>query len=67
MTCERCGTACQGGLCRECEQIRLDEKLHGTSVETLDEWTIDQRGLGDAGPEGQATLDGALVRGDSDE
>lgn len=60
MVCDKCGTPCQGTLCRECEQIRANEKRHGTTVPEPDQWAIDQQGLGDADAAGQSTLDGGI-------
>lgn len=62
MTCADCGAACQGKYCSTCEQIRLNEKLHGDSVDGDDQdWEITQTGL-DGDAEGQATLDGAIAK-----
>jgi len=33
MSCQNCGSQCQGKYCSTCEQIRLNEKLYGDSVE----------------------------------
>jgi hypothetical protein len=55
-----------GRLCETCATAARVERVYGTVDETPD-WGVDQQGLGDSDPEGQATLDGALVRGESDE
>jgi hypothetical protein len=33
MSCQDCGARCQGKYCSMCEQIRINEKLHGDSVD----------------------------------
>jgi len=35
-TCQNCGASCQGTYCSMCEQIKLNEKLHGDSVDLED-------------------------------
>ena len=32
-TCTRCGARCTGDMCAGCEQIQINEKLHGDSVD----------------------------------
>ena len=34
MTCQNCGSRCTGKLCAGCEQIQINEKLHGSEVQT---------------------------------
>jgi hypothetical protein len=64
MTCQRCESPCQGGLCKQCEL----ELAHGTpTMPDSGEWSVDQQGLGDRDAAGQATLDGGIVRGDGDD
>lgn len=43
MTCSQCGAPCQGALCRGCEQIELNEKLHGTeAAEEYERWELEK-------------------------
>lgn len=37
MSCQDCGARCQGTYCEMCEQIRINEKLHGDSVDEPEE------------------------------
>ena len=37
MSCQQCGACCHGDLCAMCEQISLNEKLHGSAVNEGDE------------------------------
>jgi len=68
VTCELCGSACQGRRCRGCEQSQINETLHGTPGDDVgrdrdhddETWKIRQQGLGDAEASGQATLDGGI-------
>lgn len=67
MTCDNCGMPAQDRLCRDCELVQANEKLHGT-VEEATEWEVEQRGLDGEAAHGQTTLDGGLVAGgESDE
>lgn len=66
-TCQRCESPCQGGLCRQCELERAHGKPEMPESAKEDEWSVDQQGLGDKQAQGQATLDGSLVRGGGDE
>jgi len=63
MSCERCGSPCQGHRCRGCEEIGECEARHGETVdrEDADEWTVAQTGL-DGEAEGQATLTGDIAK-----
>jgi len=76
MSCQNCGSPCQGHRCRECEMIAACEARHGTSAgapddvkdESSDEWGVEQTGLDGEGVNGQATFSGAVLKeGDSDE
>lgn len=77
MTCERCGAPATGGRCRDCEQQEHVEAQYGTAADDVgvdaedDEWEVDQQGLGDRDPAGQARLDGGIARegedGDDDD
>ena len=68
MTCELCGSPCNGSMCRGCEQIQINEKLHGTPGDDVgrdqgrddETWAVAQQGLGDAEVSGQTTLDGGI-------
>jgi len=64
MTCERCGSPCQGRRCQACEMQAANTTLHGTpsdhDADQDDEWTVEQQGI-DGGPRGQATLDGGIT------
>lgn len=69
MTCERCGSPCQGRRCQACELAATNAKLHGTPADhddQDDEWRVEQQGI-DGGPRGQATLDGGIVSDGGDE
>jgi hypothetical protein len=69
MSCDRCGAPCRGRLCRGCEDIQRNEKLHGTAVDDVgrddtsdNEWSVEQQGLDGEVHEGQATLDGGVAK-----
>ena len=63
MSCDQCGSPCQGRLCELCETAQAAEKLHGTvdEPESDDDWQVVQTGLGDRDAAGQTTLDGDVV------
>ncbi|MDB2226184.1 hypothetical protein PM023_16175 [Halorubrum ezzemoulense] len=46
MTCQKCGSACQGGLCRQCEVERQYEHL-ADEVASGDPWDRDDDTEGD--------------------
>lgn len=62
MTCDNCGSSCQGHRCAECEMIAAAEAKHGETAEEDDRtWAVEQTGL-DGEAEGQATLSGDVVK-----
>lgn len=76
-TCERCGARCQGSRCAGCEQIAANEARHGVPSDRYEdekssddgdtaEWAVEQQGL-DGGIQGQARLDGGIVKPDGGE
>lgn len=69
MSCTDCGAPSQGDRCQTCRQIRHNEEYYGVPADHHDreEWRVQQTGLGDRGVNGQATIDGGIVREGGDE
>lgn len=69
MTCDKCGMPCQGAMCRECERAEHQEDYYGVPSDNYDDegdadgdaW-INQQGLDGETHQGQATLDGGVVK-----
>lgn len=36
MSCQKCGMACQGSMCRDCERMEHQEDYYGTTEENFD-------------------------------
>lgn len=64
--CDQCGQpTTRRGLCKDCALAERYSSgpVGGTSEDGDDEeWAVEQAGLGDADAEGQARLDGGIVK-----
>jgi len=74
MSCDRCGAACQGARCRDCERIAHQEDYYGVPADHVDDadaerggWAVQQQGLDGEPHTGQATLDGIAKDGGPDD
>ena len=66
MSCECCGTRCQGRRCAGCAQIETNEARYGVPADYDDsDWQVEQQGL-DGEFRGQATLDGGVAKDGSE-
>lgn len=69
MTCDQCGSRCQGSLCQMCEQIKINETLAGTPADDAGADSLQERDA-DSGDESdqewsvdQLGLDGQTATG----
>lgn len=68
--CDQCGQPTRRrGLCKDCALADRYSSgpVGGTGSDDEAEWSVNQEGLGDAEAEGQARLDGGIVKEGGDD